>query len=138
MRSKLFETKFTDLGLALSDKTILYSRISALAHFNRRHIQNLVPAYESFCINIKHDSGQSTLLYCNIKLRQYAGAGGLRTGFKISPEIEAQVTNLRYEYLAILKILSDRSGVAPKEKGLLFENAMEILAVFKNAHAAAA
>jgi hypothetical protein len=138
MQSKLFETKFTDLGLVLSDKTILYSRISDLSHFNRRHIQNLVPAYESFCINIKHDSGQSTLLYCNIKLRQYAGEGGLRAGFKIPPDIEAQITNLRYEYLATLKILSDRSGVAPRERGLLFENAMEILAVFKRAHAAAA
>ncbi len=138
MQSKLFTTKFTDLGLVLDDKTILYSKISTLSHFNRRHIQNMVPAYESFCINIKHDSDQSTLLYCNIKLRQYAGAGGLRTGFKIPPEIEEKITNLRYEYLATLKILSDRSGISPQEKGLLFENAMEILAVFKNTHAAAA
>ncbi|PPU64678.1 hypothetical protein [Xanthomonas pisi] len=138
MQPRLFETKFTDLELVLSDKTILYSRIFALSHFNRRHIQNLVPAYEIFCINIKHDSGQSTLLYCNIKLRQYAGGGGLRTCFKIPAEIEAQITNLRQEYLATLKILSERSGVSPKQKGLLFENAMEILAVFKNAHAAAA
>jgi hypothetical protein len=138
MQSRLFKTNFTDLGLVLDDKTILYPQISGLLHFNRRHIQNLVPAYESFCINIKHDSGQSTLLYCNIKLRQYAGAGGLRTGFKIPPDIEAQITNLRYEYLATLKILSDRSDITPKEKGLLFENAIEILAVFKNTHAAAA
>ncbi|MEA5126538.1 hypothetical protein, partial [Xanthomonas floridensis] len=71
-------------------------------------------------------------------LRQYAGGGGLRTCFKIPSEIEAQITNLRQEYLATLKILSERSGVSPKQKGLLFENAMEILAEFKNAHAAAA
>ena len=138
MQSRLFKTKFTDLGLVLDDKTILYTEISALLHFNRRHIQNFVPACESFCINIKHDSGQSTLLYCNIKLRQYAGAGGLRTGFKIPPDIESQITNLRYEYIATLKILSDRSSIAPEEKGLLYENAMEILAVFKNTHAGAA
>ncbi|OAG67565.1 hypothetical protein A7D17_16450 [Xanthomonas floridensis] len=69
MQPRLFEKKFTDLGLVLSDKTILYSRILALSHFNRRHMQNFVPAYEIFFINMKHDSGQSTLLYCNIKLR---------------------------------------------------------------------
>jgi hypothetical protein len=138
MQSKLFKTKFTDPGLELGDRTILYQRISAISNFNRRHIQNFIPAYESFCIRIKHDSGQSTLLYSNIKLRQYVGAGGLRTGFKIPPDIEAQIANLRYEYLATLKTLSERSGVAPKERGLLFENAMEILAVFKNVHAAAA
>jgi hypothetical protein len=138
MRSKLFVTKFGDVGLTLEDKLIPYSEITAISHFNRRHIQNFVPAYESFCIWIKHGSGQSTLLYDIVRLRQYAGAGGLRTGFKIPEDIEAKITNLRYEYLATVKLLSDRSSIVPRQRGVLFENAMEILAVFKKTHAAAA
>jgi hypothetical protein len=137
MQSKLFATQFTELGLVLGDKTIIYSRISELSHFNRRHIQNFVPAYESFCIRIKHDYGQATLLYRNVKLRRYVGAGGLRTAFKIPPHIEAAISNLRREYLATLRILAERSGVSPVARGLLFENAMEILSVFKNSHASA-
>lgn len=59
-------------------------------------------------------------------------------GFKIPPDVETQITNLRYEYLATLKILSDRSGVVAQPRGLLFENAIEILAAFKKTHAAGA
>lgn len=136
MRSKLFDTKFAEDGLILTDKKILYRRILSISHFNYRHIQNFVPGYESFGIYIKHDSRESTLLYCNIKLRKYAGAGGLRTGFKIPPEIENKITNLRYEYLATLKILAERSGVTPKKRGFLFESVIELLSVFKKTHAA--
>jgi len=138
MRAKLFATKFTDEGLVLADKTIPYASIRSITHFNRRRITNFVPEFEAFCVLIGDDASRSTLLYDRIKLRQYAGAGGLRTGFKIPDDIESKITNLRYEYLATVELLKERSGVLPVAKGFLFETAIEFMALVKNKHAAAA
>lgn len=136
MRAKLFATQFTEEALVLDDKTIPYLTIREISHFNSRHILNFVPDYETFCILIKDSAGQSTLLYDRIKLRQYAGADGLLTGFKIPDAIEKKITNLRYEYLATVELLKQRSGVSPIKKGFLFETGMEFVALVKNKHVA--
>ncbi len=135
MKERLFLTKFSEVELVLNDRVIAYDHIKSILHFNRRHIINFVPEYESFCILIKDSSGKSTLLYDRIKLRKYAGADGLLTGFKIPDAIEEKITNLRYEYLATLELLKQKSGMLPIRKGWFFEIAMEFLAVVKNNHA---
>lgn len=138
MKARLFATRFSDDGLVLSDKTLPYSAIRAISHFNTRHLMNFVPEYETFCVLITDSNGESTVLYDRIKLRQYAGADGLLTGFRIPEAIEKKITNLRYEYLATVELLHQKSGVSPIRKGFLFETGMEFLALVKNTHAASA
>jgi hypothetical protein len=106
---------------------------------NTRRVVNFIPEYETFCIHIKDSAGESTLLYDRIKLRQYAGAGGLLTGFRIPDETEKKLTNLRYDYSATIELLlRQKSGVSPIKKGFLFETGMEFLALVKNNHVASA
>ena len=128
--SSLFKIEILVDALKTERETIPYTDIQTISWRNTRVIQNFIPEHETFCVLIKKKHGLPTVLFRRIKLRysvvNKTVTETLKTGLKVPPEKEAELTNNRYELLALVSILEQKTGIKPKESRWLLEDIMEI------------
>lgn len=120
-----------------TNSEISYSDVVGISYCNIRHSTNLIPDSEVFCIEIKVGKGRRTVLFKRISLRSFVGRdskmrGRVSLGFRIAPEVEAGLSQLRREHIATVELLRHHTGIEPARRGFFFESWAAAYAMFRN------